>query len=97
MRLSPLQIDCVLTTVREVAGARAKVWLFGSRLDDERRGGDVDLLLQSTPPLGLAQRAQLKNRLEQRLNLPVDLLLASDQSVQSPFVRMAMLQGVCLQ
>lgn len=97
MRLSPQQIECVLSTVREMAGERAKVWLFGSRLDGQRRGGDVDLLLQSTPTLGLIQRARLKNQLEQRLNLPVDLLLAADHGPQTPFVRMALCQGVCLQ
>lgn len=96
MRLTPQQLDCVLATAREVAGERVKVWLFGSRLDDGKRGGDVDLLVQSTPVVGLLDRARLKNRLEQRLGLPVDVVTSSEQGPHSPFAQMALAQGVPL-
>ena len=95
MRLTPAQIDTLKSTACSIAGAEASVWLFGSRLDENRRGGDVDLLIQADPEPGLLQRAQLKNQLEQTLELPVDVVTMS-YTHSTPFARMAKLQGQCL-
>jgi predicted nucleotidyltransferase len=44
-----------ITTIREAAknhfGAQAKVWLFGSRVDDSKRGGDIDLYVEMDTPI----------------------------------------------
>lgn len=45
MRLSEAQVEAVRRAVRQVAGEEATATLFGSRLDDAARGGDVDLLV----------------------------------------------------
>jgi len=74
MRLSPAQTDVILTCVRQQYGADASVMLFGSRLDDSARGGDVDLLVDTAGPPTLRQRALATLALEQALNLPVDIL-----------------------
>lgn len=89
MRLSPQQIDIILATSHEVMGADASVWLYGSRLDDQRQGGDVDLLVEAAPAHGLLCRARLKIRLEQRLQLPVDVLLARRGVAGSAFMAIA--------
>ncbi len=47
MRLTPAQIDTTKSTATAVLGEGVQVWLYGSRLDDQRRGGDVDLLVQT--------------------------------------------------
>ena len=47
MRLSELQQSVIRTTVAETFGAQASVWLFGSRVDDSKRGGDIDLLIET--------------------------------------------------
>ena len=46
MRLSPLQIHATVAATAELAGPDALVRLFGSRLDDALRGGDIDLLVE---------------------------------------------------
>jgi len=46
MRLSTEQINTIVTTSRAVAGLDAIIWLYGSRLDDTRHGGDIDLLIE---------------------------------------------------
>ncbi len=96
MRLTTDQIELIQTAVHDVAGSKATAWIYGSRLDDSRRGGDVDLLVQSSPQIGLLQRARIKTRLESQLGLPVDVLAASDEGTFSPFVTIAMAQGVRL-
>lgn len=89
MRLSPQQIEIILATSHEVMGGDACVWLYGSRLDDQRQGGDVDLLVEASPAHGLLCRARLKTRLEQRLQLPVDVLLARRGGIDSAFMTIA--------
>lgn len=69
------------------------MWLYGSRLDDRRRGGDVDLLIDSTPCLGMMQRARLKVELESTLALPVDILAADPLTPPSPFIEIARATG----
>ncbi len=95
MRLTPAQIQTIQSTACAVLGDGARVWLFGSRLDDGRKGGDVDLLIQAQPEPGLLQRARIKNRLEEQLGLPVDIVTRSP-SQASAFARVAQAQGVAL-
>ncbi len=45
MRLSEREIAAITTTASEVFGADAEVRLFGSRTDDDKRGGDIDLYI----------------------------------------------------
>ncbi|MDD1650892.1 MAG: nucleotidyltransferase domain-containing protein [Methylococcaceae bacterium] len=47
MRLSPRQINTLKSAVSRHFGPGARVWLFGSRLDDGRRGGDYDFYLET--------------------------------------------------
>ncbi|MDY0269037.1 nucleotidyltransferase domain-containing protein [Trichloromonas sp.] len=43
MRLNPREIEVLKEVGSEVFGSQARLFLFGSRLDDARRGGDIDL------------------------------------------------------
>lgn len=43
MRLTPDQIDAILRCARDTLGPDPQVWLFGSRVDDTKKGGDIDL------------------------------------------------------
>lgn len=47
MRLSDQQRSIIRTAVTENFGAASKVWLFGSRVDDAARGGDIDLYIEA--------------------------------------------------
>lgn len=43
--------------VHEQLGPGAQVWLFGSRVDDSKRGGDVDLYVEAE---GMDKETRLK-------------------------------------
>ena len=52
MRLNQHQIDTLKRIGSEVFGTQAKLMLFGSRTNDNRRGGDIDLyvtIIDQTP------------------------------------------------
>src|SRR6056297_3511798 len=47
MRLTSEQIKTIKQATADIFGEEARVRLFGSRVDDEQRGGDVDLLVET--------------------------------------------------
>lgn len=49
MRLSPLHIAAIKRAANQAFGSDVVVRLFGSRADDERRGGDIDLHVEAAP------------------------------------------------
>ena len=46
MRLSQQDVDVIKKAAKEIYGDSA-VWLFGSRVDDNRKGGDIDLFVET--------------------------------------------------
>ena len=96
MRLTQQQVSTIIDTTQAVAGVNSGVWLFGSRLDDSRRGGDIDLMIESYPPVNLLQRARIKIGLEAKLNRPVDVLALTAGATASPFTQIAMANAVRL-
>ncbi len=78
MRLSPHEIAIIRQAVSELAGEDARVRLFGSRLDDHARGGDIDLLVEVPYPVGAPAWliARLAGRIRHRLGgRKIDLLI----------------------
>lgn len=47
MRLTKKEIDQIKKVTSECFGQNAKVYLFGSRTDDKRKGGDIDLYIET--------------------------------------------------
>ena len=74
MRLTPNQIETIKSTASAVLGTGVQVTLFGSRLDDQKKGGDVDLYIEVPQPQ-LAQKIRCKVQLQDRLDMPVDLVI----------------------
>jgi len=99
MRLDARQRQSIRDEVERDFGPGASVWLFGSRLRDEARGGDVDLLVESPLAIdGAAWRAaQLEARLMRRLDgRRVDVLLAAPNLREQPIHGIARSEGVPL-
>lgn len=47
MRLTQNQVSCVIENMHKFFGRDSHVWLFGSRCDDQKKGGDIDLYVQT--------------------------------------------------
>jgi len=47
MRLKKWEIDIILKNAKKIFGKEVKVYLFGSRIDDTKKGGDIDLYVES--------------------------------------------------
>lgn len=99
MRLSSKDIIALRTTIGGIAPDAAAIRLFGSRLDDDARGGDVDLMVDFTDPI--EHPAQLAARLAVRASRAiggrkVDIVLRAPNLAQSAIHRLALEEGVIL-
>jgi predicted nucleotidyltransferase len=89
VRLTSHQRKGILRIIREHLGDDVAVWLYGSRTADDRRGGDVDLLVRSPAIVDARVQAILHDRLERELSLPVDISFIDPQRGMSRFQRIA--------
>jgi len=99
MRLSHEAQQIIRDTVKEVFGECAIVSLFGSRVDDTLRGGDIDLLVQSEKPIEQRQRKglQLVAKLQIRLgDQPIDVLVVDPEIKRQPIHEEAIRTGIKL-
>jgi predicted nucleotidyltransferase len=94
VRLTSDQSRLITDRIRQYFGVDTKVWLFGSRVDDSRRGGDIDLYVEADHPEPLSE-LRCKISLEDALDLRVDLLLGKP-GLDHPMHRIAKTQGVRL-
>lgn len=99
MRLTEHQIQAIRQLVHKVAGEQARVRVFGSRLDDHARGGDVDLMLEIDEPVGnpALVAAQLSALISRTMHgRKVDVLLIAPNLKRMPIHDIAFKEGVLL-
>jgi len=99
MRLTPAQIDAIKSTTQAVLGEGAQVTLFGSRVDDQAKGGDVDLMIEVRQTL--QEPALIAARIASKISRAmhgrkVDVLLKAPNLLEQPIHRIAQQQGVAL-
>jgi len=95
MRLTPDQAEAIRSGIRLHMGGQSRIWLFGSRVDDQRCGGDVDLYVEPESPPTLMDRLRCKVALADALDLNVDLIVQQPGS-DLPIYRIARRHGVLL-
>lgn len=95
MRLNEQERSAISQAAKETLPSGTCVSLFGSRTDDTRRGGDIDLLVetqQSIPAAQwVAQRSRFVARIWQRLGeRRIDVVLATQSEIDDrPIVQQA--------
>jgi len=81
MRLSTYEIESIKKVFYETFGD-GKIYLFGSRLDDVKRGGDIDLYIQTEHKNGLLLKkidflAKLKEKIGDQ---KIDVVVSKDKN-----------------
>lgn len=94
MRLSQEQSKIIKTIVAREFESDASVWLFGSRTDDLRRGGDIDLYVETRHP-ELLRELHCKIVIEEAIDLHVDMIVALPGD-DRPIARIAKREGIRL-
>lgn len=95
MRLSTAELQ----SVRSILGAldpTGRIYLYGSRTDDKRRGGDIDVYLQASRPIDLKTQLGTQYRLELACDTRVDLLVKNPEQAMQPTHQIAVEQGILL-
>lgn len=93
MRLSKVEVDTIKKSVYAL-DPKAKVYLFGSRVDDKKRGGDIDLLILSEKIKSI-DKIKLKALIFKKMDeQKIDIIISKDS--KRPFVRYALDQGILL-
>jgi predicted nucleotidyltransferase len=98
MRLLAQEIEAIRTAVREVFGATATVRLFGSRVRDDLRGGDIDLFVEvESGQISIANEQRLRDRIAPVVgDLRVDVILHGRDAPPTPLGRIALRDGILL-
>ena len=100
MRLTQFQIDSINTLATKHFGQETTVYLFGSRTDDLKKGGDIDLFINNVNEAVLTIEAKihflagLKNEIGDR---KIDVVFDNDNTrLKKNFYRSVTRQKVVL-
>ena len=101
MRLTGMQRQVIVEAVRTAFGPGARTFLFGSRTDDRKFGGDIDLLVEVGQPAKdrLSSTLRAVGRIQRRIGeRKIDLVVTDDSPEREAqlIIRNARRQGVPL-
>jgi predicted nucleotidyltransferase len=95
MRLSSKQLSIIESTIRN-RDPEASIYLFGSRVNDDAKGGDIDLLVISNLIEFRDEIAIRREILDEIGWQKLDLIVHPDKNSQTPIVRIAIESGIPL-
>jgi len=80
MRLQNWEIEEIKKSLYEVFGKNAKIYLFGSRIDNSKKGGDIDLYVVSNN-IDYKKEKEFWILLQERLGeQKIDIIYSQDDS-----------------
>ena len=95
MRISNAQSSLLKETIRSFLPS-AKVYLFGSRADDKKRGGDIDILIVGERTLSLQEKRDIKISFYKKFGEQKIDLVSFENENPAPFKQIAESEGVLL-
>lgn len=99
MRLAPSHVEAIRSTAQQVLGPHVQIILFGSRVNDQARGGDVDLLLEVPHTIDepAVTSARIASRISRALGgRKVDVVLAAPNLAPQAIHQIARQTGISL-
>ncbi|KFN40576.1 MAG: hypothetical protein JU82_02470 [Sulfuricurvum sp. MLSB] len=96
MRLQRSEIDIIKSTLHEIIDD-AKIFLFGSRTDDTKKGGDIDLFVQTRKSITLKDELKILSRMELRgIGRKIDLIIQTPQTPPQKLFETILKEGILL-
>ena len=96
MRLQRDEINIIKSTLYETI-EDAKIFLFGSRTDDTKKGGDIDLFVQTQKNITLRDELKILARMEFRgIERKIDLIIQSPASIHQKLFETIAKEGILL-
>ncbi len=97
MRLSDLEKRVLIEQAKKYFGNNAKVYLFGSRIYDDKKGGDIDILIETDKDIEkLAELKFLTSFRRLTADRKVDLIVKTPSSQFKPIQETAKNEGILL-
>ncbi|MEY3744009.1 MAG: hypothetical protein RLZZ541_1064 [Pseudomonadota bacterium] len=103
MRISPQQTETIKIFTHRHFGEDAEVWLFGSRVNNEKRGGDYDFLIETSinqPDIIIEHKITMIAELQSTSNFEdekIDLIVKRrNSSFDMPIYGIAKKEGIRL-
>jgi len=93
MRITEHQKNVIIDAVKN-SDPNAKVWLFGSRADDSKKGGDIDIGILSSK-VDVMEEIEIRQKIfdtigEQKIDLVVS------KNGEEAFFKFAVIKGILL-
>lgn len=93
IRLTPTEQQSIKQTILHY-DPKAQIYLFGSRVDENKKGGDIDLLVLSTQ-LEFREQIRIKIKLYELIGeQKIDLIIAKEMA--DPFIQLVLEEAILL-
>ena len=97
MRITNNEKEQFISLARQNFGAEVRLYLFGSRADDQKKGGDIDLYIETDAAVDMQQRLSFLVDVEKQVTTrKVDLVIKTPDSKDMPIFTTAKQTGVLL-
>ena len=97
MRLKEHEVAAIKATAQAVFGTDVIVRLFGSRVHDELRGGDIDLHFEMSTMPDYIKRAEFLDLIDEAVDgRKVDTVFSERGTISRGFERIAYRDGIVL-
>ncbi len=100
MRLTQQQQDIIKDKVKETFGTQAQILLFGSRINDHNRGGDIDLLIELEQPIEETLQKNLSLNAALQIAMgglqKIDIITHVKDTIEAPIHKAARETGIRL-
>jgi predicted nucleotidyltransferase len=93
MRIAKKQLAFLKQEVKKYA-PEAKLYLFGSRLNDKKRGGDIDIMILTKEAFPLEQKWEVKIKFYEKFgDQKIDVVTFTFDD-QDNFKKLVLLEGI---
>ena len=80
MRLTDYEVKMIKQVFLDIF-EHGNIYLFGSRVDDEKRGGDIDLYIQTNDENILTKKIKLLSKIKQIIgDQKIDIVISRDKT-----------------